>query len=60
MKTIYLDIMIKGSFYTQLAYQYWPIFPPTEEDLVNYCIEKRPSLKYKKFKIEFSNNRIIK
>lgn len=58
-KVIYLDIMIKDRFVCQLTYEYCPLFPIEEKDVIDFVLKKRPSLKRKKFTIEFSNNRIL-
>lgn len=60
MKTIYLDIMVGGLFVAQLPYKVNPIFPATEEEVHDYVITKRPTLRNKKFTVEFSNNRVLR
>ena len=59
MKTVYLDIMVGGLFVTQLPYKVNPLFPVDAEELRDYVISKRPTLRNKKFTIEFSNNRTL-
>lgn len=58
MKLIYLDIMVRGMFVAQLPYRYNPIFALEADELRDYVISKRPTLKNKKFTIEFSTNRV--
>nr|DAP89541.1 MAG TPA: hypothetical protein [Caudoviricetes sp.] len=58
LKIIYLDIMIKDRFITQIPYPYCPLFPIDSEELRSFIEDKRPSLKNKDFRIEFSNNKV--
>ena len=58
LKIIHLDIMVKDKFVTQIPYPYCPLFPIDLEELKSFVLEKRPSLKNKDFKIEFSNNKV--
>lgn len=58
-KVIYLDIMIRGLFVCQLPYKYCPLFRIEIEELEKFVLEKRPTLRNKKFVIAFSNNRVI-
>lgn len=58
LKIIYLDIMVKDRFVTQIPYQHCTLFPIDSEELKNFVLEKRPSLKNKDFRIEFSNNKV--
>ena len=58
LKIIYLDIMIKDRFITQIPYPYCPLFPIDLEELRSFIEDKRPSLKNKDFRIEFSNNKV--
>lgn len=46
-KVIYLDIMIKDRFVCQLTYEYCPLFPIEEKDVIDFVLKKRPSLKRK-------------
>lgn len=57
-KIVYLDIMINGRFFTQLTYEYCPLFPIEEKELYDFVISKRPTLKDKKFFVLFSNNKV--
>ena len=59
LKIIHLDIMVKDKFVTQIPYPYCPLFPIDSEELKSFVLEKRPSLKNKDSKIEFSNNKVI-
>ena len=59
-KWIYLDIMIGDKFYQQLPMQYCPLFPIEEEDVVKFVLDRLPSLKNKRFTINFSNTKVIK
>ena len=58
LKSLYLDIMIKDRFITQIPYPYCPLFPIDSEELRSFIEDKRPSLKNKDFRIEFSNNKV--
>lgn len=60
LKTIYLDIMIRDKFITQIPYPYCPLFPIDMEEAEKYILEKRPSLRGKTFNIAFSNNKVLK
>lgn len=44
MKPTYFDIMIGDSFFNQVAYPYPMIFERDYEDLMNYVLDKFPSL----------------
>ena len=44
MKTMYLDIMVGDRFYRQIPYEYSPLFAIDYGELVDYVIEKLPSL----------------
>jgi hypothetical protein len=48
MKTIYLDIMVRGRFYRQVSYEYSPLFKIDFEDIIKHVMEKCPSLRDKK------------
>ena len=58
MKKCYLDIMVAGRFYCQLPFLYAPIFSVTEDEIREYVVEKRPSLKNKEFNVIPTNNRL--
>lgn len=58
-RVVYLDIMIGGLFICQLTYRYCPLFALDSEELRNFVLEKRPTLRNKKFTIEFSSNRVL-
>ena len=57
-RVVYLDIMMDGRFVGQLPYTPNPLRPLTEEQAVSYVVDKRPSLRGKKFRIQFSSNRV--
>ena len=54
--TLLLDIMVDGHFYCQLPYADKPEYTDTE--LKDYIESKRPNLKNKKYRIEFSNQKV--
>ncbi len=54
MKTIFLDIMIKGRFYRQLKYTFCPLWPIQLNEVYDFIMEKLPSLSGKKWNFEFS------
>ena len=58
MKTCYLDVMVDGRFYCQLPFSFSPIFTVTEDEIKNYVIAKRPSLKNKAFNAIPTYNRV--
>ena len=61
MKTIYLDILVRGRFYTQLAYRFSPLFVIDAEDVKRFVLDKLPSLRNsKEWTIGFSNSRVFK
>lgn len=58
LKKIYLDIMIKGKFVCQLPFSFCPLFPIEMEEVREYVLEKRPTLKNKEFNVLFSNDKV--
>ena len=66
-KKVLLDIMEKGRFLCQLKYDGYP-FPDMidgkivpvydSKDLERFVYEKRPSLRGRDIRIEFSNNKV--
>lgn len=58
-RVVYLDIMLRDLFVCQLTYRYCPLFPIESEELRKFVLEKRPTLRNKKFTIAFSNNRVL-
>ena len=64
-KKILLDIIVDGRFYCQLTYQGLPV-GMTEDgvwvydsrDINKFCQQQLPSLARKKYRIEFSNQRV--
>ena len=59
MKTIMLDIMDAktGMFICTLRYRYHPIFPLKPEELEEFVLTKRPTLKNRPFKIILYENK---
>lgn len=57
-KIVYLDIMLNGRFYGQLTYKYCSLFPIEDKEIHDFVVSHLPSLKNKKFKIAFSNNKV--
>ena len=57
-KTIYLDIMVNGRFYQQLAYRYCPFFVIDFVDVKKFILKSLPSLKNKDWKVGFSSQRV--
>lgn len=53
MKTLTFDVMLNGRFVCTLHYKFCPLFPLTEEELSDFVISKKPSLKNKPFNIAF-------
>ena len=58
MATVYLDIMIQGKFYKQLAYNYSELFIIDADEVKAFVLKKLPTLKNKEFTIKFTNNKI--
>lgn len=58
LKVIYLDIMVGEKFLTQIPYHYCPLFPIDIKEVEKFVLEKRPTLKNKKFRIEFATQRV--
>ena len=53
MKTFVFDVMLNGRFICTLKYKYCELFPIDFEDLENFIISKKPSLKGKDYRIVF-------
>ena len=53
MKTIFLDIMLKGRYVCTLRYRYCPLFPIGEKELRDFVVSCRPSLRNQPFNIVF-------
>lgn len=53
MKTLFLDIMLKGRFVCTLRYRYCPLFPIDEKELQDFVVSKRPTLRNQPFNIVF-------
>lgn len=60
MKTVYIDIMLNGLFYRQIAYKYCPLFPIDEKEINEFVLKKCPTLKGKNFSVQLTDNRIVK
>lgn len=57
-KTIYLDLMDGNIHIGQLPYKYCALFPIDEREVRKYVLQKRPSLKGRNIRVEFSNQRV--
>ena len=53
MKTLVFDVMLKGRFVCTLRMKYCPLFPLTVDEICEFVERKRPTLKGKKYNIEF-------
>lgn len=53
MKTIFLDIMLRGRYICTLKYKYCPLFAINEKDMKEFIISKRPDLEGQPFNVEF-------
>ena len=53
MKSLFLDIMLYGRFVCTLKFKYCPLFPIDYNELLDFVVEKRPTLKGKPFRIMF-------
>lgn len=51
MNTFKFDIMLNGKFVYTLRYKYCALFPINFEDLKEFILSKRPSLKGKDYRI---------
>lgn len=51
MNTFKFDIMLNGKFVCTLRYKYCALFPINFEDLKEFILSKRPSLKGKDYGI---------
>ena len=51
MKTFVFDVMLNGRFVCTLKYKYCQLFPIDAEDLTQFVLKKRPTLKGKNFRI---------
>lgn len=57
-KIIYLDVMIGEKFICQFRYKYSSLFKINKDEMRDYVLSKRPSLKNKDFRVELSHNRV--
>lgn len=55
---VYIDIMLGGRFYKQLAYEYCPLWPVKEKEVKTFIESRCPSLKGRKYNISFSNQKV--
>ena len=53
MKTIFIDVMMKGRFIFTLRYRHNPLFRIDMQDVERAIIEKRTSLKGKQVELYF-------
>ena len=53
MSTFKFDIMLNGRFVCTLRYKYCALFPIDLEDLKEFILSKRPTLKGKDYNIAF-------
>ncbi len=53
MKTMFIDVMLKGRFVCTLRYKYCPAFPIDSKELSDFVISKRPTLRNQPFNIVF-------
>jgi hypothetical protein len=59
-KVTYIDIMVNDRFYRQIPYQYSTLFMIDMDDVKNEVLKTYPHLSNKKYKLAFSNQRILK
>lgn len=55
MKTLSFDVMLGERFVCTLEYKYCPAFRSTVEELEQFVIKKRPTLRNKRFTIAINN-----
>lgn len=53
MKTFVFDVMLNGRFVRTLKYKYCALFPIDFEELKEFILKKRPTLKGKDYRIAF-------
>ena len=53
MKTLTFDVMLHGRYVCTLKYEYCPLFPIDSEELHDFVVSKRPTLRNKPFRIAF-------
>ena len=51
---ILIDVMLNGSFVCQMKMPYCPLFPLNFNEAKKFVTDKKPSLRGKKFNLEFS------
>lgn len=59
MKKTYLDIAIGARWLCQLVYMFNPLFVITDEEVRDYILSKKPSLKGVDFSYNFTNQRVF-
>lgn len=52
-KTFVFDIMLHGRFVCTLCYKYCPLFPIDYEELTEFILSKRPTLRGQDYRIMF-------
>ena len=55
---VYIDIMLGNRFYTQLEYEYCPLWPIEEKEVETFIESRCPSLKGREYNISFSNQKV--
>lgn len=59
-KTVYLDVILPdGTFCRQVPYQYCPLFPYDEREVMKDVLQRYPSLANKKINLKVTNNRVF-
>lgn len=53
IKSLFIDVMLKGRFVATLRYRYCPAFPLDIEELSEFVVSKLPTLRNKPFNIVF-------
>lgn len=53
MKELTFDVMLYGRYVCTLKYRYNPVFVLGSNELSDFVISKRPTLRNKPFRIEF-------
>ena len=53
MKELTFDVMLADRYVCTMRYKYCPLFPIDTDELHEYVLRKRPTLRNKKFRIEF-------
>lgn len=53
MKTLTFDVMLGDRYVCTLKYRYCPLFPIYTDELHEFVVSKRPTLRNKEFIIKF-------